>query len=375
MKTRYAPSERSALTDIIKDNQNIEQFHLISDLLNSLPYIAIILNSQRQIVYYNETVLSSFNGIELNHILGERPGETLKCVFANNKTGGCGTTEACRYCGAVNAILESQKKGEKVSMECRITSRQREELVFYDFLVSSSPFKLNNNEYYVFTLNDISSQKRKETLEKIFFHDLINKIGNLNGFFELIKSDINEKEKEELLIFASQLSQELIDEVLSQRTLLAAENNELQTNVEEFHSLEVLRNTVNQFKYNSLILNKNIEIDKDSRNVLVKSDPVLVKRVLTNMLKNALEAAEENEKVRCGCSLSGNYVIYWSNNKMGLPEEIKLQIFQRSFSTKGAGRGLGTYSMKLISEKYLNAHITFTSNEKDGTTFYLKIPL
>ena len=36
-----------------------------------------------------------------------------------------------------------------------------------------------------------------------------------------------------------------------------------------------------------------------------------------------------------------------------VPEDVKLQIFQRSFSTKGPGRGLGTYSMKLLTERYL----------------------
>ena len=39
-------------------------------------------------------------------ILGMRPGELLDCVHAKNDSGGCGTSEFCRVCGAVNAVLQ-----------------------------------------------------------------------------------------------------------------------------------------------------------------------------------------------------------------------------------------------------------------------------
>jgi signal transduction histidine kinase len=49
-------------------------------------------------------------------------------------------------------------------------------------------------------------------------------------------------------------------------------------------------------------------------------------------------------------------------------------MFQRSFSTKGAGRGLGSYSVKLLSERYLNGKVSFTSSEDEGTTFIARYP-
>jgi signal transduction histidine kinase len=52
-----------------------------------------------------------------------------------------------------------------------------------------------------------------------------------------------------------------------------------------------------------------------------------------------------------------------------MPREVQLQLFKRSFTTKGTGRGLGTYSMKLLTERYLKGRIAFTSSETDGTTF------
>lgn len=58
-----------------------------------------------------------------------------------------------------------------------------------------------------------------------------------------------------------------------------------------------------------------------------------------------------------------------------IPRSLQLQIFQRSFSTKGNGRGLGTYSIKFLTEKYLKAKVSFLSNENDGNTFKVDLPL
>jgi sensor histidine kinase regulating citrate/malate metabolism len=62
-------------------------------------------------------------------------------------------------------------------------------------------------------------------------------------------------------------------------------------------------------------------------------------------------------------------------NKTYIPEEIQMQIFQRSFSSKGADRGLGTYSIKLLTERYLEGKVYFTSSEKEGTKFFIELPV
>jgi len=49
-------------------------------------------------------------------------------------------------------------------------------------------------------------------------------------------------------------------------------------------------------------------------------------------------------------------------------------LFQRSFSTKGEGRGLGTYSIKLYTERYLKGTVSFSSAEGEGTVFRVRYP-
>ena len=58
-----------------------------------------------------------------------------------------------------------------------------------------------------------------------------------------------------------------------------------------------------------------------------------------------------------------------------IPPDDQLQIFQRSFSTKGRGRGLGTYSIRLLGEAYLGGAVSFTSTQRTGTTFRIELPL
>ena len=62
------------------------------------------------------------------------------------------------------------------------------------------------------------------------------------------------------------------------------------------------------------------------------------------------------------------------HNAAVMPPEVQRQVFARSFSTKGSGRGLGTYSIKLISEKYLRGRVAFDSDTLQGTRFTVCFP-
>ena len=59
-----------------------------------------------------------------------------------------------------------------------------------------------------------------------------------------------------------------------------------------------------------------------------------------------------------------------------IPADIAKRVFQRNFSTKAqAGRGIGTFSMKLFGEKYLGGRVDFTTSSSDGTVFRFILPL
>ena len=75
-----------------------------------------------------------------------------------------------------------------------------------------------------------------------------------------------------------------------------------------------------------------------------------------------------------GCAGEGDDVRFWVHNPMFMPPSVRLQIFKRSFSTKGSGRGLGSYSVKILTECYLKGKVGFTSSKEGGTTFFVILP-
>ena len=93
------------------------------------------------------------------------------------------------------------------------------------------------------------------------------------------------------------------------------------------------------------------------------------------MLKNALEATPPQDTVTMSCEDLRRFRNVLVNNSTVMPQDVQLQVFQRSFSTKGeAGRGIGTYSMKLFGERYLGGEVDFVSRDSEGTTFRLRLP-
>ena len=84
--------------------------------------------------------------------------------------------------------------------------------------------------------------------------------------------------------------------------------------------------------------------------------------------------ATENGTVTIGCEIIGENIKYWVHNPGFVPRDIQLQIFNRSFSTKNQNRGLGTYSMKLLSS-FLKGTVNFTTSEEDGTIFNAEYPI
>jgi signal transduction histidine kinase len=172
----------------------------------------------------------------------------------------------------------------------------------------------------------------------------------------------------------SRISGQLIEEIETQRSLLAAETNELSANLEELKTKEILEELAVVYRRHEVAKEKSITIAAESESLAFRSDYTLLLRVLGNMLKNALEATPAQENVTLGARRDADQVEFWVNNPAFMPRDVQLQVFKRSFSTKGAGRGIGTYSMRLLASRYLRGAVDFSSSEAKGTTFRLRLP-
>lgn len=373
-KTNYAPAERLGKKELLVEYKTVDDYGYLKDIFTSMPEVAMILNRQRQIIYSNEALVSLMPGQDENNILGLRPGEVIRCIHATETEGGCGTTESCRYCGAVNAVLESQKTGQKVEQECRIVSFIEDDEVSFDYRVTASPITIRDNKFTMVFMIDISNEKRKIALERIFFHDIINIAGGIMGFSEFLKQVDEPVTMREYVKVVDQLSHDLIDELQSHRALTLAENGDLKINPVESGAKQIVEDVKNTVSYHVVAADKEIIISNSSGDIEIIADPVLLKRVIINMAKNALEATQDNGQVLLGYYAGQEGVTFFVHNDQFMTRDVQLQVFRRSFSTKGLDRGLGTYSIKLLGEKYLGGKVWFETDAEKGTTFFIKLP-
>ncbi len=370
LPTEFAPAEREDVETISLQISHFAGSPLLQHLLDTTPNIFLILNEYRQIVFANHAMHNLLKPEEVDSLYGQRPGEALNCTHAYESLGGCGTTEFCRTCGAVQAALTSLRGHEAVE-ECRIIQKNGNSL---DLRIVATPLIVDNAVFTTFAITDISHEKRRRVLERIFFHDVLNTAGGVLGCATLLRGASSE-ELEDLQEDIFSVADLLVTEIKSQQILAAAENGELTVGLADVDTLDITRQVVNLYKSHELAALRQVQIAESAQAVRFSTDPALLRRVLSNMVKNALEASHPGQTVTINCGTDSGQAWFSVHNSIAMSRAVELQIFQRSFSTKGSGRGLGTYSMKLLSERYLQGQISFTTSPEQGTTFVARYPL
>jgi signal transduction histidine kinase len=369
--TKYAPAERLDAETLNRQTRIFSEETSLLSLMDAVPNIVLILNKERQIVYGNKP-LSQFLGLDgLEKAVGKRPGELFECIHSDEMPGGCGTTEFCKVCGVVNGIIDSMS-GSGIIRECRIFTKHKEAR---DLRVWATPFSTDDQAFTIFSIMDISDEKRRQALERIFFHDVLNTAGGIYGLTDILLEEQDPVESLEVTRILKEASERLMEEIQSQRQLAAAERGDLAVSLSEISTLSSINEAIGMISGHEAVGDRSMSVDAGAEDIHVISDPVLLRRVLVNMVKNALEAIPLGGVVSISCRKGYNCVVFSVHNDTTMSQEVQLQIFQRSFSTKGNGRGIGTYSMKLLGEKYLKGSVWFKSAEGAGTTMFLELPL
>ena len=354
-----------------EDQKLLMNSEFVRKLIDSIPEALLILNKDREAIFSNTRLLNFIGTKDFSGVLGKLPGQLLNCRHAMDMDGaGCGKTASCKYCGLFNATDQSLK-GKDAQEECRVLTIKNEAL---DLKVWATPLKINEKAYTIITLMDNSSEKRRETLERVFFHDIMNSAGGVFGLAKLMKESPEIAEQRDIpsMIYIS--TEHLIEEIRSQQQLKKAENNSLEVGSAEMMTGTLLEDVIKLYVSHPVAKGIDLKVSHKAENLKITTDPVLVRRVVGNMTKNALEASKKGDTVTLSCTLSGRGVVFTVNNPGVIPDEVKLQLFNRSYSTKGEGRGIGTYSMKLFGEKYLKGKVSFESNDWTGTTFIMELP-
>jgi len=107
---------------------------------------------------------------------------------------------------------------------------------------------------------------------------------------------------------------------------------------------------------------------------MIKGEELLCFALLSNLVKNAVEASQKKQTVKVKIS-EGDLVRVEIQNMGAIPEDIRDTFFEKySTSGKEGGTGLGTYSAKLMVEAQ-GGEINVKSSEDAGTLITLKFKL
>lgn len=371
LATKFAPPERTPQETLKSQIQMFEDIPLLNEHYDAVMEIVVVLNKQREIVFFNKNLVTFLQPENKQDLYGLRPGEALNCKYAHLEACGCGTSEFCSQCGAVRAIQNGLNNMTDMQ-ECRIIQANSAGVAL-DLLVQVTPFISDGERFVIFTAKDISSEKRRRVLERIFLHDISNTVAGLKLITQTIESeqikDLDEVKSDMLF----QIEQ-IMDEINAQQMLLAAESMDLVTRSTMNDTSTVLQKVTSHYK--ALAEDRKVRLVSECGvQTTFNIDRSILVQVLGNMVKNAIEASGPGETVTIGCETGGDRLLFTVHNPAAMDKSVQLQLFQRSFSTKGTNRGIGTYSMKLLSERYLNGNVSFQSSSDKGTTFTASYPL
>ena len=171
----------------------------------------------------------------------------------------------------------------------------------------------------------------------------------------------------------AEYSKTLIQQIDTMSSIASAFSNFAEMPAQQNETL----NVVKIVKLALDIFNENyIHFIADENEIIAKLDRTQLIRVVTNLVKNAIQAVPEVASPRILVSVisEGPYVkIAVADNGIGISDEFKDKVFEPKFTTKSSGMGLGLGMVKNIVETY-KGNIEFTSQPGKGTVFTVRLP-
>lgn len=375
MDTYFAPAFRSNEGELRHQFEVAARNPAINGVIRMVSDLFAVLNENRQILIINRQLLNGLGVDNPEAAFGLRPGEAIGCRYAAEMAAGCGTSEYCMTCGAVIAIISSLASGGPVERNCNISCERKGQPMELFFRVHASPIHIDGERFVLLFLYDISQQQRLAALERVFFHDINNSIVGLLNASELLACSTHGEARNMAKNIAG-LTMRLAREVELQRHLSQPQTQTLSPQHEVISVEWILDEIEKLIHFHPATDQKSLQVQNSVPGLLLHTDPALILRVLGNMLINAFEAAANSRTVQLVLGVRNGYAVFSVRNAEVIPPSIAGRIFQRNFSTKKEmGRGLGTFSMKLIGEQLLGGRVYFESAAAQGTTFFLELPV
>jgi signal transduction histidine kinase len=205
-------------------------------------------------------------------------------------------------------------------------------------------------------------------------HDIRNPLQSITGEVYLMKTELdslpNNQTKENLKesIDLIQKNVEYINKIVADLQDFA---KRLNPRKERLSIQTVIRDALSIVTLPSEI---QVDIKIEEENKMAIADRDMTKRILSNLIQNAVQAMPQGGKLTLQEESNGHYVIISViDTGVGIPKEAKKKIFTPLFTTKSKGQGLGLAVVKRLVEAQ-GGTIRFESEEGKGTSFIVQFP-
>ena len=195
-----------------------------------------------------------------------------------------------------------------------------------------------------------------EKLTRVLTHEIMNATAPIASISQsmLSRDDVKGTPLEEGIHAMHATSQHLNAFVDSYRKMSQLQ----QTDIQRIILTGIIRDI--QQLYPNVAWNNSI-----TDNAIVYADPNMLRQILINLAKNAIEAGAQH----IGIELS-NHILYISNDRQPIPAEARESIFVPFFTTKRTGNGIGlSLSRRMMIQQ--GGSLTLTDHPLSGyhTTF------
>jgi two-component system nitrogen regulation sensor histidine kinase NtrY len=257
--------------------------------------------------------------------------------------------------------------------------------------LKASSFRTKDDEMVILSIQDIKNELDEKEIEswmkliRVLMHEIMNSITPITSLSESLYHIYS---NEGYPVLPEQVSVNTITTTLQGLNVIKEQGKGLMSFVESYRKLTRvpepekklfrladLLNRV-QILYNSLANSKSIELSVSMKNpdLEVFADQNLISQVLLNLLKNSLEANENNPNgkiwIVTGADNTNHLEICVIDNGPGISEENLEEIFVPFFTTREKGSGIGLSISKQIMKVH-GGNLKVRSEPDKETVFCL----
>lgn len=205
-------------------------------------------------------------------------------------------------------------------------------------------------------------------------HEIRNPLGGIGGFATLLERDLEGDEPKQKIV--RRIIQGINDlHKLTSDVLIYTRR--MEANFVSANIKQVIQESLSYVKMEAGEAGIEVKYDYPKEDIEVEIDIDLFKRMMLNLLKNALQAMPDGGDLRVGLSwqmMQNKFNLSIKDTGLGIDSENLDKIFNPFFTTNSRGTGLGLAMVRRMIEVH-GGNISVQSEPGTGTEFIIRLPI